>query len=121
MKKTVWCEVGPDRQAIRIFRGTKDVLAKVAVTDWATVVNMLYTVAVEQIRDQVYERSRGNCERCGNIITKNFHMHEKIHRGQGGEISVSNCEALCADCHIGPEGEHGDRRPRFTKSAERVK
>ena len=38
-------------------------------------------------------------------------MHEKQHRGKGGEISLENSEGLCAFCHL--EVEHGDRRPQF--------
>ena len=70
--------------------------------------------AVVEIRQQVYERSKGYCENCGHIITHTFHMHEKIARSDGGEISLENSVALCAACHIlRTDSEHGNRRLRF--------
>jgi 5-methylcytosine-specific restriction endonuclease McrA len=72
--------------------------------------------AVAEVRRQVFERSGGQCEYCGKLINWHFHMHEKIPRGKGGEVSLVNCVALCASCHIGSNGEHGKRRPRFGES-----
>jgi 5-methylcytosine-specific restriction endonuclease McrA len=69
---------------------------------------------VKAIRRAVFERAEYMCEYCGALLTWNTgHMHEKIHRGRGGKISLENSVALCAKCHIGPHGEHGARRPRF--------
>lgn len=69
--------------------------------------------AKEEIRRQVFELSGGECQNCGNPLTwGSMHMHEKIHRGKGGEVSVENCEALCYGCHI--EIKHGDRRLRWS-------
>jgi 5-methylcytosine-specific restriction endonuclease McrA len=45
-------------------------------------------------------------------------MHEKVFRGNGGEISLENSIILCADCHIlnpNQKGAHGGRQPRFSK------
>lgn len=71
-------------------------------------------LAVSQIRRQVFSRQEGVCLRCPNIILwTSGHLHELITRGQGGEISLDNCEMLCADCHL--NGAHGDRKPQFTK------
>jgi 5-methylcytosine-specific restriction endonuclease McrA len=57
---------------------------------------------------------RGNltlCEFCGNVITQGTgHMHEKLFKGNGGEVSLDNCVAICAACHIGKDGEHGNRK-----------
>lgn len=68
--------------------------------------------AVQMIRQAVFKRSDGECERCGTTITwKTMQMHERVHKSQGGEVSLSNCWALCHGCHQGrPDSEHGDRR-----------
>lgn len=72
--------------------------------------------AVGSIRRQILERQRHECIRCGASISElTMHLHERIHRGQGGEISLENSEGLCSTCHIGPSGEHGNRRPQFTR------
>ena len=69
--------------------------------------------AVKNIRDQIWDRCKGECEWCSKIISKDsMHMHEKIHRGQGGEISLENSCGICYECHFGPLG-HGNRAPRF--------
>lgn len=70
--------------------------------------------AVSSIRKQVFDRSKNKCEYCGNFITWKFHLHEKTARGKGGEISLENCVAICAACHIlRKDSAHGDRRTRF--------
>ena len=76
---------------------------------------MARSVAVGFIRQQVFARAKRGmltmCEFCGNTITPGTgHMHEKLAKGNGGEVSLDNCVAICADCHIGPTGEHGDRK-----------
>lgn len=68
--------------------------------------------AVHLIRDQVWWRTGGECQDCGDTVPlEAMHMHEKIHRGQGGEISLDNSVCLCAKCHL--DIEHGNRKPRF--------
>ena len=71
--------------------------------------------AVEAIRRQVYERSKGQCEDCGALITwGTLHLHERVPRSEGGEISLANCAAICYGCHIGrSDSAHGNRRLRF--------
>lgn len=72
--------------------------------------------AVGAIRHEIFERQHRECIRCGTPITEaQMHLHERKTRGQGGEISLDNSEGLCADCHIGRSGEHGNRRPQFTR------
>ena len=71
--------------------------------------------AVKQIREQVVARARKGrliyCEFCGAILTEaTGHMHEVIPRGKGGEYSLDNSRFICSECHIGPDGEHGDRK-----------
>src|SRR5215831_1071255 len=66
--------------------------------------------ATEQIRRQVWERAGKNCEKCGKPVSwSGMHMHERLHRSKGGEVSVENGWCLCYDCHI-PE-EHANRLP----------
>lgn len=70
--------------------------------------------AVSEIRRQVFERDDYTCVHCGELVTwKTGHMDEFVSRGKGGEVSVDNCQTLCANCHIGPQGKHGNRRPKF--------
>lgn len=78
--------------------------------------------AVEQIRRQVFERSRNECENCGARITWNsMHMHEQVLKGKGGEVSLENCHALCGDCHEWrPDSEHGNRRWQSARVGESV-
>ena len=101
--------------ATRIFKNQKSALS--AVENF--VQQMDRALAVSQIRRQVFDRQEGVCINCPTMLTfSSGHLHEKIHRGQGGEISLANSEMLCADCHIGPRGEHSDRAPKFSKTAE---
>ena len=73
--------------------------------------------AVKTIRDQVFARSGGECEDCGARVTKvTGEMHERLPRGKGGEISMTNCCFLCHACHQGrPDSEHGARRFQTSK------
>lgn len=91
----------------RIFRHTTD--GWKASVDGFEVRSWDHTEAVKSIRKQVYSRSEQMCEYCGEIITwSTMHMHEKIPKGKGGEVSLENCVALCAECHLNKE--HGDRK-----------
>lgn len=68
--------------------------------------------AVKSIRQQVFERSQGDCEWCsGPISWKTMELHEVIYRSRGGEIGTANSVALCYSCHH--NDAHGDRRLRF--------
>lgn len=99
--------------AVRIFRNHKQ------AQEVECYVEMPRRLAISQIRDAIRTRQNSVCARCPNLITQSFHMHEKVSRGRGGEISLDNSEGLCADCHIGPRGAHSNRLPQFTKSTER--
>jgi 5-methylcytosine-specific restriction endonuclease McrA len=68
--------------------------------------------AVESIRRQVFARAGYECEGCGTRLTWNMgHLHEQQPKGNGGEVSLTNCRLLCFDCHEGRgDSEHGDRR-----------
>lgn len=73
--------------------------------------------AVAAIRLRVFQRAKGHCEKCNKILTwAGCHMHERIPRSKGGEISLKNSEALCYSCHLGgSESEHPNRQVRFGK------
>lgn len=115
MPKLVRVEIGPNGLPCRIFR-TKD---------WKTcdsVQIMDRGKAVGAIRAQVYDRSESEngdheCERCGRYITwDSFEMNEKKLKSLGGEVSMSNCEALCKSCHqTGPDAYHANRRWQSSK------
>ncbi len=109
--KWVWGELNADRtHVVRIFKSKK---AAVAAGLCAPVVQVLYAYAVHQIRHQLFVRSHGECEICLAPVTEDSgHMHEKRHRGKGGEISLDNSIFICLSCH---RRAHQDRNPRFKK------
>jgi 5-methylcytosine-specific restriction endonuclease McrA len=73
---------------------------------------------VEEIRRAIWERQNGTCIACPNLITWNgMHMHEKVPRSKGGEISLGNSEGRCYQCHLGEFGAHKNRLPKFSKSS----
>ncbi len=78
--------------------------------------------AVHFIRRRVFARAQhslsgAECERCGRYLDWfTMEMNERIPKGSGGEVSMSNCEALCHDCHQGrPDSSHGNRRWQTSK------
>lgn len=103
-----WVELGPcGCWPIRIFRNrvdavTSDAYDKNIVSQWAR------KDATEAIRRQVFARADGHCDRCGKAITSGqMHMHERVFRSHGGEVSLENCWALCKKCHTGEKySEH---------------
>lgn len=99
-----------NNQPVRIFRSSK-----ASIGFDGDVREYPRKDATEAIRRQVFEKSGGNCRDCGKIITWRFHMDEEIQRSDGGEISIWNSVALCADCHIlRDDSKHGKtRRLRF--------
>lgn len=110
-RNRVMVEVDPaTRMPIRIIKskGGALMLPPERVAEWPR------KDAVTSIRKQVFDRAGGVCDKCARIVSwDGGHLHERIPRGSGGEISVENCWCLCFDCHI--LGEHGDRAPQFTK------
>ena len=113
--KTVRVELGENGLPIRIFRDKH----------WLNypTVEMTKAEAVGGIRKQVFRRCwnplSGNfeCEKCGRTITwTSGEMNERVPKGSGGEVSLSNCEALCHSCHTGsPDSAHGNRRWKTAK------
>lgn len=102
---------------IRILRTTKDALALPP----EVVRQMAKSVAVGFIRQQVVDRARRGkliiCEYCGDVVNEFIgEMHEKLPKGNGGEVSLSNCVFLCHNCHTGKQdSEHGNRRFQSSK------
>jgi 5-methylcytosine-specific restriction endonuclease McrA len=109
-RQSVHVEINPENgMYLRIIRKHADA--------WRLEPERLITVArkvaVETIRNQVLERAKRDyhleCEYCGAIVTSDSgHMHEKVLRSLGGEVSMDNCVLLCKRCHL--DDEHGDRK-----------
>ncbi|MFZ2050452.1 MAG: hypothetical protein WAU69_05910 [Solirubrobacteraceae bacterium] len=73
--------------------------------------------AVKTIRRVIFERDNYTCTNCGDssLNWDSGHMHEKLHRGQGGNISVANGITLCYRCHLlDEEVGHGKRQPQWS-------
>ncbi len=119
-KQMVFVEIDPETELpIRILKHW----AHASQLDPAVVRQMAKAVAVNYIRLQVIARAIRNknilCAFCGNIITPGTgHMHEVKAKGDGGEVSLDNCVFICPRCHIGSDGEHGDRRFQSSKLKE---
>lgn len=104
--RMAWVDI-LDGVPIRIFRSEKAAYELFQ----HDLVRMPRAEAVGLIREQVFRSSGEECEYCGKPISlQTMHMHEKVHRGQGGEISLDNSVALCFACHA---AEHKNRNPRF--------
>ena len=109
----VTVELGENGLPIRIFLSRKLACADPSLN----IGEMRRGAAIKIIREQVFARSSGQCERCKTAIEwENFEMHERKPRGMTshvrGEISVANSEAICRACH---RGEHANRRPQWKK------
>lgn len=109
----VWVILGADGRAIEILKNEKH-----ACQQPAGVVTAFKDrgEATGQIRKQVFVRDKYACTHCGNPVTwYNGHMHERVWRGRGGEISVENSTTLCPDCHDkDPVAGHGTRMLRWS-------
>jgi hypothetical protein len=115
-----WVELSILGYATRIFKNEKQALTAEGLVN-PPPIEIPYHLAIKQIRQQVWNRQNGLCLRCPNLITwAGFHLHEKIHRGQGGEVSLDNSYGLCASCHIGLRGAHKNRFPQFTKGSDKI-
>lgn len=108
--KMVW--VAQTHDLMRVERIFKSKNAAYASGD-PYIVSMKRSEAVRSIRNQIFYRSKGFCELCGDIVTLySGHMHEQKWRGRGGEISLENSVFICAKTH---KLEHKDRSPQFTR------
>jgi 5-methylcytosine-specific restriction endonuclease McrA len=101
MAKTCWVEIRGGK-VVRIVN------RQVLFMDTTPVEEYPRAEAVKQIRKQVFDRTKGACEWCSAPVTEDtMHMHEKLFKSQGGEVSIFNSVGICADCHIGKRGVHG--------------
>src|SRR5208283_1147213 len=72
--------------------------------------------AVTAIRQEVFRLAGGNCKYCNKFVPfygdvfQRGHLHEEIHRGEGGEISVYNSTWACFECH---KIQHPEKMLRF--------
>lgn len=74
--------------------------------------------ATDFIRRAVFVRDNWTCTHCGDEISwdgpNRGHLHERLFRGNGGEISVANSTTLCYTCHMAdPVAGHGKRKPQW--------
>lgn len=117
-KQSVHVEINPENgQYLRIIRKHADAWR----LDPERLITVARKVAVETIRNQILERAkRGECyycEYCDCTLTPNSgHMHEKVLRSLGGEISMENSVFICYRCHI--LGEHADRQFQSSKKLD---
>ena len=111
MGTKVWCQTsgeGETSTAVRLFKSKKAAFASGEAVWFVS-----RTWAVSSIRHQIWLRCRGACEKCTAPVNENSgEMHEKKHRGKGGEISIDNSIFICRECH---QHEHRERNPRWSK------
>jgi 5-methylcytosine-specific restriction endonuclease McrA len=111
MSKLVWVETTAQGVPVRIFTSRSKVTR-------GYIMKMNRSEAVKIIRHQLWLRCAGECEICAAPVTEDSgHMHERVHRGKGGEISLENSVFICPPCH---RREHADRNPRFSKKGNYI-
>lgn len=116
MSTEAWVMLGVDLRPYEVF-GSQGMAVR-SILDLAIdphrLVYMNRSEAVGYIRHEIFVRQKGRCIACNEIFTEaQMHMHEKVSRGDGGNISLDNSEGLCYADHLGKNGAHGDRRPKF--------
>lgn len=120
--RTVWVERVAGK-IVRIFRSTHSDAWKLAMAA-GTLETCPKFDAVGAIRKQVWQRCGGRCEWCGSPVTetgplwRRMHAHEKVPKGNGGEVSLDNTVGICDNCHFNTPEAHGDRKPQWTKDLE---
>lgn len=64
----------------------------------------------QELREQVYARAQGRCERCGrDLEDTGLECHHRRLRSQGGRDEVENLAALCPACHHQGVHAHPER------------
>src|SRR5271167_1002264 len=99
-----------DGEIIRIFKNRSSAIASEA---WGEdrVEAVIRSDAVLAIRTAVFDLAGGECKYCGKYVSfDGGHMHEEVHRGEGGEMSIDNSVWACSKCH---ENQHPEKRVRF--------
>ena len=115
MREKAWVSVDAEFRPLEVFkRQSEAIRALTMYPSMMELVEMDKAEAIGAIRRRLFLAQGGRCLQCNKIVTEEqAHMHERVHRGQGGNISLDNSEILCSNCHIGPDGAHGNRRPQF--------
>jgi hypothetical protein len=115
MSEKAWVLVDASFRPLEVFkRQSEAIRAFTTYPSMMELVEMDRAEAVGMIRHDLFIKQKARCIACNKIVTEEqAHMHERVHRGQGGNISIDNSEILCSTCHIGPDGAHGNRRPQF--------
>lgn len=54
---------------------------------------------VKELREQVFERCEGYCEKCGGALPESWALHHRKLRSQGGKDVIENFVALHHACH----------------------
>jgi hypothetical protein len=54
---------------------------------------------LNQLREIVYARCKGYCEKCGNSLPESWALHHRKLKSRGGKDEVSNFVALHHECH----------------------
>jgi 5-methylcytosine-specific restriction endonuclease McrA len=115
MSEKAWVSVDESFRPLEVFkRQSEAVHALQNCPVLMNIIEMDRREAVGKIRHEIFLRQGGRCIACNTIFTEDqMHMHEKVSRGKGGNISLDNSEGLCYADHLGKSGAHGDRRPKF--------
>jgi len=63
--------------------------------------------AFAELREIVYARCRGYCEKCGKALPESWALHHRKLRSRGGLDEVPNLVALHHECHnLGTDSVH---------------
>jgi 5-methylcytosine-specific restriction enzyme A len=61
-----------------------------------------------ETKQQALQRAGYKCEKCGKSLTMaSAEAHHKTSVAAGGSDSLSNCQILCHDCHVGTTTTYG--------------
>jgi 5-methylcytosine-specific restriction endonuclease McrA len=105
----VWVEI-ENGLAIRIFNNHKFASKEQVEFPKKIIKEVNRKEAIHQIRKQVFDMYKQECIYCGEYLTfQTMHMHERLPRGKGGEISIYNSVPACYNCHM----RQHDRQPKF--------
>ena len=60
-----------------------------------------------ELREIVYTRCKGYCEKCGSRLPESWALHHRKLRSRGGKDEVANFAALHHECHnLGTDSVH---------------
>jgi hypothetical protein len=64
---------------------------------------------LNKMRDIVYARCKGYCEKCGNALPESWALHHRKLKSRGGKDEVCNLVALHHGCHnLDTDSVHGN-------------